>query len=160
MRSSASITLAASNDVSLQPTASRRLVKLSRASVTPGSSLRPFSILRIQPAQPTPSTARSMWEMPSASRLTNNERSRASVIGSVLQQNPSAQNDALFGTEQPFAVARKLDDKIPLPGRGRNNTAEAAGCVPLHGDCAVQPAVVGMVQRHGSFKSGQRLSRS
>ena len=31
------------------------------------------------------------------------------------QKNPSAQNDALLGAEQPFAVARKLDDEVPLP---------------------------------------------
>src|SRR3954470_7361557 len=150
MRSIASITLAASSASSRQPTARRRFVKLSRASVTPDSSLRPFSILRIQPAQPTPSTASSMWEMPSASRLTNKERSRVSAMVRSLTKN-----DALFGAEQPFAVARKLDDEVPLPGRGRQDAAEPARCVRLHGYRTVPPAVVGVDQQYGCLKAGQ-----
>ena len=44
-------------------------------------------------------------------RSTNSERSRVSVMAVT-----SAQHDAVLGAEQPLAVARELDDEIPLAG--------------------------------------------
>ena len=65
---------------SRQSTARRRLVKLSRASMTPGNCFKPPSILRMQPAQPTPSTARVICDAPASPRSTKVERSSVSAM--------------------------------------------------------------------------------
>ena len=100
---------------SRQSTARRRLVKLSRASTMPGICFRPFSILRMQPAQPTPSTARSMCAMP-PSCLTKIERSSVSDIAA-----PQRRKTRFLERNMRLAVARQLDDEGPLAGHRRSS---------------------------------------
>ena len=104
----------AASSSSRQSTARRRLVKLSRASTTPGICFRPPSILRMQPAQPTPSTARSICAVPSR-RCTNDRK----IERLAPWHSSSIQDDAVARAEQPLAVARQFDDQIPLAGRPR-----------------------------------------
>src|SRR3984957_10394825 len=99
-----------------QSTASRRWVKLSRASMTPGNLFKPFSIFRMQPAHDTPSTASVICDAPASPGSTNNDRSRVSAIATYFYSRRLFQNDAILRTEQPLVLARQLDDQIPLAG--------------------------------------------
>src|SRR6478672_13941999 len=77
----------------------------------------PPSILRMQPAQPIPSTARSRCDRP-ASRLTNIERSRSSGMAF------STQEDAVLGAKHASSVAREFDHESPLTDQGAAVSAE------------------------------------
>ena len=107
---------------SRQSTASRRWVKFSRASITPGSLTSPLSILRMQPAQPTPSTANVICAAPVSLRSTNCDRSSVSAISSA-----HFKIDAVPRAEHFLAVTRQLDDEIPLAGRDVGIAMKAAG---------------------------------
>src|SRR5262249_28089046 len=120
MRSSVAITSVGSASPSRQSTPRRRLAKLSRAATMPGSAFTLASILRMQPPQATPSTARSMWAVPSLC-CTNRERSTASGMAA------SAQRDAVLGAEHALVRTRELDHQIPLAGGRARGAAELAG---------------------------------
>src|SRR5664280_2121244 len=101
---------------SVQSTCRRRLVKLSRASVTPGRRFTAPSMRAMQAPQAMPSTARSMPSVPSPDGLAKSERSRASLMVFFWLFLPAlAQRDAAARAEHPLIAAIKIDDQFPLP---------------------------------------------
>src|SRR5664279_6500199 len=103
-----------------QATCSRRLVKLSRASVTPGRSFTALSMRAMQPPQAMPSTAKSMPSVPSPAGVANSERSRASVM-------TSPETDAALRAEYPLVAAIKIDDQVPLSRLRLRHAVKHAG---------------------------------
>src|SRR5262245_59624038 len=60
----------------------------------------------------------------------------------------SAQEDAVLGTEQARAVARELDDELPLTGERRASAADMSGRVLVQRDHAVRAFVGRMRETH------------
>ena len=125
MRSSAPITSPASSSPSRQSTASRRLVKLSRASTIPGMLLQPAFDLADAAGAADAFDGEIHMRQAAVARCTNIERSSGSGHGAPQRKNDAV---AASGTCE-FAVARQLDHQVPLPDRcGRC----VRGNVPAH----------------------------
>src|SRR6185437_4433184 len=153
--------LAASVSSLRQSTASRRCVKLSRASMTPGNLFKPFSIFRMQPAQFTPSTASVIYEAPALPGSTNSDRSKVSAIAMDCLLRGLFQDDAVLGTEQPFALPRQLDEQVPLAGGKLGVADEMARPGLTHRNGMVEPPIgrpreLG-VRRHTADRSARSV---
>ena len=154
MRSSVAMTCAGSASPSRQSTARRRLAKLSRAATMPGSAFTLASILRMQPPQATPSTARSMWAVPSR-RCTNRERSRVSGMTSLGAA--SVQQHAVLGAKHALGPSRASSIT-------RSHWPAAAGVTPRNspGPVSLQrhDAVIALVGRvHQPRRGGEAAQR-
>src|SRR5450631_13416 len=132
-----------------QATCSRRLVKLSRASVTPGRSFTALSIRAMQPPQAMPSTARSMPSVPSPVGVVNSERSRASPIR-------SPQGNAALRAEYPLVAAIKIDDQIPLSRLRLRHAVKHAGRDQANLDNLVEALVGRMREPCIGAQTGER----
>ena len=119
------ITSPASSAPSRQPPARRRLVKLSRASAIPGNCRRPFSILRMQPAQPDAldrkvHMRRAVGVTLDAHRPTRSQGSPASLAS-------SAQNDACSGAEHAGVAVATARSRGPIARRRYARVADGNG---------------------------------
>src|SRR5664280_796686 len=132
-----------------QATCSRRLVKLSRASVTPGRSFTALSMRAMQPPQAMPSTARSMPSVPSPAGVANSERSRTSPI-------MSPETDTALRAEHSLVAAIKIDDQIPLPRLRRRCSMKHASSERTDRNNVIEPFVGRMREPCIGAQTGER----
>ena len=146
------MTSAAASSSSRQSTASRRLVKLSRASTMPGSaSARPRSCgcsrrsRRPRPRDPCARCRRG------AARTSKDRASRPRHDLSAIRRVARA--------EQAFAVARELDDEVPLAGKGSGEPAKLSWRFSLQAHRPIGAPVGRMRETRGRLQAGKRAAR-